>query len=248
MQGKDADDRLRREFNNWVQTGLADGLEKHHLSIAEQTIRRMELRPGERVLDLGCGTGWAARTIARLVAEGPVGFGQVVGLDISDEMIARAREASPEFDNLLYVWGSAEKIPWEENYFDKVLSIEAFYYYPDQERVLSEMFRVMAPKSRLYILINLYKENPYSLRGVDTLGVPTHVRSENEYAEMLKRHTFEEIEIQHVPDESPTPDDYRSAWFSNAQELRESKRIGALLLTARKPDFLTPPRGIEAYY
>ena len=76
MQGKDADDRLRREFNNWVQTGLADGLEKHHLSIAEQTIRRMELRPGERVLDLGCGTGWAARTIARLVAEGPVGLGR----------------------------------------------------------------------------------------------------------------------------------------------------------------------------
>ena len=139
-EGKDADDRLRQEFNNWVQTGRADGLEKHHLSIAEQTIRRMELRPGERVLDLGCGTGWASRIIARLVAEGPVGFGQVVGLDISDEMIARAREASKEFDNLLYVWGSAEKIPWEENYFDKVLSIEAFYYYPDQERVLASCF------------------------------------------------------------------------------------------------------------
>ncbi len=250
MQGKDkdADDRLRQEFNNWVQTGRADGLEKHHLSIAEQTIRQMELRPGERVLDLGCGTGWATRIIARLVAEGPVGFGQVVGLDISDEMIARAREASPEFDNLLYVWGSAEKIPWEENYFDKVLSIEAFYYCPDQERVLGELFRVMAPKSRLYILINLYKENPCSLRWVDKLGVPVHVRSENEYAEMLKRHTFEDIEIHHVPDESPTADDYQGAWFSNAQELRESKRIGALLLTARKPDFLTPPRGIETYY
>ena len=41
-----------------------------------------------------------------------------------------------------------------------MLSIEAFYYYPDQERVLAEMFRVMAPKARLYILINLYKENP----------------------------------------------------------------------------------------
>jgi SAM-dependent methyltransferase len=247
MQGKDADEKLRQEFNNWVLTGRAEGMEGHHLSIAEQTIRRMDLKPGERVLDLGCGTGWATRVLARLVAEGPVGFGQVLGLDISDEMIARAREASKEFDNILFVWSSAEQIPWEENYFNKVLSIEAFYYYPDQERVLAEMFRVMAPKARLYILINLYKENPYSLRWVDKLGVPVHVRSENEYAEMLKRQTFEEIEIHRVPDESPTPDDYKGSVFSNAQEVREFKRIGALLLVARKPNVLTPPSGVEIY-
>ena len=247
MQGKDADEKLRQEFNNWVLTGRAEGMESHHLSIAEQTIRRMDLKPGERVLDLGCGTGWATRVLARLVAEGPAGFGQVIGLDISDEMIARAREASKEFDNILFVWSSAEQIPWEENYFNKVLSIEAFYYYPDQERVLAELFRVMAPKARLYILINLYKENPYSLRWVDKLGVAVHVRSQNEYAEMLKRQTFEEIEIHHVPDESPTPDDYKGSGFSNAQEVREFKRTGALLLVARKPNVLTPPSEVEIY-
>ena len=242
MPDENADEKLRQEFNNWVLTGRADGMEKHHLSIAEQTLRRMDLRPGERVLDLGCGTGWATRLMARLVAEGPVGFGQVVGLDISDAMIARAREASAEFTNALFVWGSAENIPWQENYFDKVLSIEAFYYYPDQERVISELFRVMAPKARLYILINLYKENPYSLYWVDKLGVPIHVRSE-----MLKRHTVEEIEIDHVPDEAPVPDEYRGEWFSDAQQLREYRRLGALLLTARKPNFLTPPRAMEVY-
>jgi SAM-dependent methyltransferase len=183
--------------------------------------------------------------VARLVAEGPVGFGQVIGLDISDEMIALAREASREFDNILFVWSAAEKIPWEENYFDKVLSIEAFYYYPDQERVLAEMFRVMAPKARLYILINLYKENPSSLRWVDKLGVPVQLRSENEYREMLERHSFEEVEIHHVPDESPARDGYQGAGFDNARQLSDYQRIGALLLIARKPDLLTPPSEIE---
>ena len=57
-----------------------------------------------------------------------------------------AREASKEFDNILYVWGSAQQIPWEENFFDKVLSVESFYYYPDQDRALMELFRVMAPR------------------------------------------------------------------------------------------------------
>jgi ubiquinone/menaquinone biosynthesis C-methylase UbiE len=244
---KDADEKLRQEFNRWVLNGRAAGMESRHLSIAEQTIRRMALKPGERVLDLGCGTGWATRMVARLVAEGPVGFGQVIGLDISDEMIARAREESRESDNILFVWSPADRIPWEENYFDKVLSIEAFYYYPDQERVLAEMFRVMAPKAQLYILINLYKENSSSLRWVDKLGVPVQLRSENEYAEMLERHSFEEVEIHHVPDESLPRNDYQGAGFDSAQQLRDYQRVGALLLTARKPDVLTPSSEIESY-
>jgi ubiquinone/menaquinone biosynthesis C-methylase UbiE len=90
----------------------------------------MDLRPGERVLDLGCGSGWATRLLARFAGEGPEGFGQVVGFDISDEMIRQARAESKDFENILHVWGSAQQIPWEENFFDKVLSVESFYYYP----------------------------------------------------------------------------------------------------------------------
>src|SRR5512142_1244404 len=130
------DERLKQEFNRWAEAGEGPKMEQHHLDITEKTIRLMDLRPGERVLDLGCGAGWATRLLARLVGDGPRGHGQVVGIDISDEMIRRARAGSREFENIMFVWGSAEKIPWEENYFDKVLSVESFYYYPDQDRAL----------------------------------------------------------------------------------------------------------------
>ena len=213
---------------------------RSHLNITEQAIRRMELRPGERVLDLGCGAGWASRILARLVGEGPQGHGQVVGVDISDEMIRRARAASRDFDNLMFVWGSAQQLPWEENFFDKVLSVESFYYYPDQDRVLHELFRVMAPRGRLFILINLYKDNPYSLRWVEELKVPVQARSEAEYVELLKQHAFENVEALRIPDESPTPEEYSGKWFKNAQELHEFKRIGALLLMGTKPDLRSP--------
>lgn len=241
------DERLQNEFNRWAQAGEGEKMERHHLDITEKTIRLMDLRPGERVLDLGCGSGWATRLLARLVAEGPEGFGQVVGIDVSDEMIRQARAASKDFENILYVWGSAEKIPWEENFFDKVLSVESFYYYPDQDRALHELFRVMAPHGRLFILINLYKDNPYSLQWVDKLKVPVHVRSAAEYADLLKAHAFEKVETRQIPDDTPTPDDYKTTSFRSLEDLRAFKRMGALLLIASKPDLRTPAPGYRIY-
>lgn len=241
-----ADEQLRQEFNQWAQQGKGEEMEAHHISITEQTLALMKLKPGDRLLDLGCGAGWASLLMAKAVANGDKP-GQVVGVDVSDEMIRRARAASAELDNLMFVVGSAEQIPWDENFFDKVLSVESFYYYADQERALAELVRVMAPKGELYILINLYRDNHYSLRWVEELKVPVQVRSEQEYIEMLKRHTFEEVQAVRVLDLTPTPEEYSGRWFKNAEELRDFKRIGALLLIARKPDFESPPPAYQVY-
>ena len=241
-----ADERLRDEFNQWAEQGKGEEMEAHHISITEQTLALMNLKPGDRVLDLGCGAGWASRLMAKAVANGNMP-GQVIGLDVADEMIRRARAGSTELDNVMFVVGSAQQIPWEENFFDKVLSVESFYYYADQERALAELFRVMAPKGELYILINLYRDNHYSLRWVEELKVPVQVRSEQEYLEMLKRHTFEDVRAVRVPDLTPTPDEYSGRWFKNAEELRDFKRIGALLLIARKPDIEVPPPAYQVW-
>lgn len=94
---------------------------------------------------------------------------------------------------------------------------------------------MMAPGGRLFILINLYSDNPYSLRWVQELKVGVHARSEAEYVKLLSTHGFEQVQAHRIPDPSPTPEEYSGKWFRNAQELREFKRIGALLLAATKP-------------
>jgi len=147
----------------------------------------------------------------------------------------------------MYVWGSATQIPWEENFFDKMLSVESFYYYPDQERALAELFRVMAPRGRMFILINLYRDNEYSLQWVHKLKVPVHVRSAAEYVELLKKHMFENVEYVQIPDDTPTPDDYVTTSFHSLEDLRAFKKKGALLLMASKPEFRSPAPGYTVY-
>ena len=149
------DEKLQLEFNRWAEEGRGEEMERHHLPITEPVVRMMALKPGDRVLDLGCGAGWATRLLARIVAaekSNAHNDGLVLGVDISDEMIRRATENSRDLSNVRYLVGSAEQIPSEANFFHKVLSVESFYYYPDQDRALDELRRVMAPGGRLFIL------------------------------------------------------------------------------------------------
>jgi ubiquinone/menaquinone biosynthesis C-methylase UbiE len=226
----EADQKLQEEFNQWAAAGRGDEMEGHHSDITEQTLALMDIQSNDRILDLGCGTGWASRRMAR-IAKG----GEVVGLDVANEMLRRAEQASSAFRNVRYVWGSAEKIPEADNAFSKVLSVESFYYYADQGKALDELRRAMAPGAKLFILINLYKDNHYSLRWVTELKVPVQGLSEAEYKALLEKHGFKNIEARRIPDRSPTPETYSGKWFKNAEELRDFKRIGALLLIAEKP-------------
>jgi ubiquinone/menaquinone biosynthesis C-methylase UbiE len=226
----ESEQQLRNEFNQWAAEGRGEEMEEHHLSIARQAIERMKLTPGDTVLDLGCGVGWASRIMAKKVAPS-----LVIGVDVSDQMIARATAASVGMENLHFYTGSFEELPLDAGSIVKVLSVESFYYYIDQHKALRELYRVMVPDGKMFLLINLYRENPYSLRWADELNVPVHVHSEAEYLVMLTEAGFENAHSERIPDLTPTPEEYNGKWFANAQELREFKRIGALLVTATRP-------------
>ena len=230
-----ADETLQLEFNRWAEAGEGEKMEQHHLDITLKTLRLMDLRAGQTILDLGCGSGWATRLLAKIVGPLANETPNVVGLDISDEMIRLARETFAEFNNIRYVVGSVTNIAEPNDSFDRILSVESFYYYPNQGLALDEVFRVMAPGGRIYILINLYADNEYSLQWVDKLKVPVHVRSAAEYVAMLRQHGFEKASSQQIPDDTPTPDGYKTKSFKSLEDLRAFKRIGALLLTGSKP-------------
>jgi SAM-dependent methyltransferase len=106
-----------------------------------------EIRPGERVVDCGSGAGTDALIAARLV--GP--SGQVIGVDMTPEMIAKARAGAAEagLANVEFREGLLERLPVETGWADVVISNGVLNLVPDKAAAVAETFRVLRPGGRL---------------------------------------------------------------------------------------------------
>jgi SAM-dependent methyltransferase len=106
-----------------------------------------EIGEGESVLDIGCGGGVDAMIAATMT--GPTG--RVVGIDMSSEMLERARKnlSLTHLKNVSFQESSAEDLPFPDQFFDVVISSGVFNLIPDKLKALREVFRVMKPNGRL---------------------------------------------------------------------------------------------------
>ena len=123
------------------------------------------LQPGERVLDLACGTGLVARLAASKVGT----TGHVTGLDLNAGMLAVARSMSPPPGaTITWVEGSAVAMDLPDASFDVILCQQGFQFFPDQPAALREMRRVLVPSGRL--LLSVWKSaGPYNIAVADAL-------------------------------------------------------------------------------
>jgi SAM-dependent methyltransferase len=117
---------------------------------AHDLIEAATLRPGERVLDIACGTGIVARTAARILG----GKASVVGLDLSAPMLAVAQSAA-KAEGVFAEWreGSAVNLPLADATFDVAFCQQGLQFFPDPPAALREMYRVLAPTGRLVLSV-----------------------------------------------------------------------------------------------
>ncbi len=108
-----------------------------------------EIKPGEHVVDVGCGTGFDSLIAARMV--GPKG--QVIGVDMTAAMIEKGRAAAAEvdLDNVEFRMGYGEELPLPDGWADVVISNGMLNLMPDKSAPLKEMKRVLKPTGRLQI-------------------------------------------------------------------------------------------------
>jgi ubiquinone/menaquinone biosynthesis C-methylase UbiE len=109
-------------------------------------VRAAGIRPGHQVLDVGCGTGYLTRRAARAVGE----TGAVTGIDPSPQMLGLARRLAPE---CTFTVAGAERLPFDDGSFDRVVSCLAVHHIPAHLRAeaVRQMFRVLRPGGRLLL-------------------------------------------------------------------------------------------------
>jgi ubiquinone/menaquinone biosynthesis C-methylase UbiE len=175
--------------------------------------------PGERVLDVACGTGIVARLATQYV--GPTG--RVVGLDLNSGMLTVARSTSGGIENIEWREGNAMAMPLSDKTFDLVFCQQGLQFFPDRLASLREMHRVLVPGGRLAVSVwsSMDKSPGFSLfaealgdhigsEAAALMRLPFSLSSEGELRSLIERAEFHDAKINPATKKLafPSPDEF----------------------------------------
>jgi len=154
------------------------------------------LKEGETVVDLGSGGGLDCFLAAKIVGE----KGRIIGVDMTPEMIDKARENSrkTKHKNVEFRLGEIENLPVADNTADVIISNCVINLSPDKKRVFEEAFRVLKPSGRLMISdIVLLKELPEAIKNnvQAYVGCVSGAVMKSEYIKLIEDAGFREVKI-----------------------------------------------------
>jgi ubiquinone/menaquinone biosynthesis C-methylase UbiE len=146
---------LARNLRGWGQlvreqieypASVAESYERNNVKLlfrpwAKVLVERSGVRPGDRVLDVACGTGIVARTVAPIVGS----QGRVVGSDLNPAMLAEAAHHVPEGFSIEWVQSNAQQLVFDDDSFDFVFCQQGLQFVPDRVAAVAEMCRVLRP-------------------------------------------------------------------------------------------------------
>jgi arsenite methyltransferase len=194
--GTDIDPITRDLYDNSQTSLLPEAAVKASLGCGNPTALA-QLKPGEIVLDLGSGGGIDVLLSARRVAPG----GKAYGLDMTDDMLALARQNQKNagIENVEFLKGEIENVPLPGDSVDVVISNCVINLSVDKDRVLAEAFRVLKPGGRFAVSdVVVRGEVPEAIRKSMLLwvGCIAGALSDVDYASKLAQAGFESIEIE----------------------------------------------------
>ncbi|ADL13530.1 arsenite methyltransferase [Acetohalobium arabaticum] len=188
------------------------------------------LQPGQTVLDLGCGAGFDVFLAAR-----EVGIeGKVIGVDMTSEMITKARKTAEEnnFENVEFRLGEIEALPAADNSVDVVISNCVINLSVDKEAVFQEIYRVLKSGGRIAIS-DVVKNNELSEEIKDNLEnysrCITGAIPAEELEEIMEKNGFEDVEIKRKENSEEIVQDWST-------EIQPEDFIYSAYITGKKPE------------
>ena len=178
-----------KEYFEDLWAALPEKLEPPHFELRRRFLLDA-VRPGERALDLGCGDGTFTAALAQAGAE-------VVGADVAETALERARRAHPELQFVLVP--SCGPLPFADNAFELAWASEVIEHVADTARWLSEVRRVLRPGGRLLITTPNHRRLAVLLHGIERysepLGDHLHLYTKGSLERTLAEFGFAEITL-----------------------------------------------------
>ncbi len=143
---------------------VLDGMRESHGPVTGWTLALLAPSPSDVILDIGCGGGRALKRLSPLVPAG-----RLFGVDYSETAVQCTKEenaADVASGKLTVVQGSVSALPFADNTFDKIFSIESYYFWPDLENDVKEILRVLKPGGTVFIAADIH----------DREGLPAEVQ------------------------------------------------------------------------
>ena len=186
------------------------------------------LKEGDVVLDLGSGAGFDAFLSAQRVGK----TGRVIGVDMTPEMITKAKENAKKgkYPNVEFRLGEIEKLPVEDRSIDVIISNCVINLSPDKEKVFKEAFRVLKPGGRLMVSdLVLVRDLPKIIKeSIEAyVGCLSGAIKKDEYLKLIKMARFQDVE---VISESNYPVD---AMFDSLKGAEDA--VASVKVSAKKP-------------
>jgi len=207
-------------FDDWARRGRAEGMERGHGPTAIRAFERLGIGADSRYLDIGCGNGYTVRWAAALDASV-----RATGIDVSREMIERAREQSADVTNASFVCGSFPSPELTNATFDAVFSMEVFYYFEDLQAGLRAVTDLLVPGGRFACVVDFYRENEASHEWPELMNLPLHLLSEGEWREAFVAAGLEVVDQEHLRHELKAGDE--ESW---------KHTHGSLMTLGRRPE------------
>lgn len=188
------------------------------------------IKEGETVLDLGSGTGFDCFLAARKVGK----TGKVIGVDMTPEMVGKAKENARKgnYRNVEFKLGEIENLPVEDSSVDAIISNCVINLSPDKKKVFEEAFRVLRPGGRIMVSdIVLTKELPSEVKNSITahVGCLAGAMRKEKYIDIIKKAGFQKIEFSEtgLPVDSMANDPFAKQIISDmGLSMEEIKEIG----------------------
>jgi ubiquinone/menaquinone biosynthesis C-methylase UbiE len=144
---------------------LGEQMVRQHMPETTWTISLLDLKPEDQILELGFGAGRAIELVAAQASNG-----HISGIDLSQEMVraaSRRNAKAIKAGRVALCHGDVTTLPFADNQFDKVFSIQTLYFWPDPPRALAEVFRVLKPGAMLVVTLSTGKIDTAEATGLE---------------------------------------------------------------------------------